>query len=199
MLKINLGGQKARSRFPKDWVIVDYAVKADYQLDFNKDKLPFRDESVDAIYTSHTLEHIYPDALKALLSETYRVLKPNGKIRIVVPDIDIAIKAYVEGNTQLLKDKDNPTKVPFLPKFPICYLQSWFTSYSVKDGRRLLGGHKMAFTKPLLSWFIQLAGYNYHEFLSYNNCDPIFLKCDFPRYRKTSIYMEATKVDDPVE
>ena len=45
--------------------------------------LPFPDESQDAIYTSHCLEHI-SDYNRAIL-EWFRVLKPGGHLVIIVP------------------------------------------------------------------------------------------------------------------
>lgn len=42
----------------------------------------------DAIYTTHTLEHLYPDEVPVALSEFRRVLKPGGFAVIVVPDLE---------------------------------------------------------------------------------------------------------------
>jgi len=47
----------------------------------------YADNSVDEIYASHILEHFsYADAVKAL-AEWFRVLKPGGRMRIAVPDL----------------------------------------------------------------------------------------------------------------
>jgi SAM-dependent methyltransferase len=51
-------------------------------------KLSFRRESVDFIYSSHTLEHLYLGEAKILLEKTYRWLKPGGIIRLALPDYD---------------------------------------------------------------------------------------------------------------
>jgi ubiquinone/menaquinone biosynthesis C-methylase UbiE len=55
----------------------------DYVCDFETDRLPFDDSSVDAIYSSHTLEHVAN--LEHLLCEIHRVAKPGALIEIVVP------------------------------------------------------------------------------------------------------------------
>ena len=47
--------------------------------------LPFNDNSVDEIFTSHTLEHIENKDVPFVWEEMYRVLKPNGIIDIIVP------------------------------------------------------------------------------------------------------------------
>jgi predicted SAM-dependent methyltransferase len=56
--------------------------------------LPFPSGGVDAIYTSHFLEHLSRDDATRFLREARRLLKPNGAIRIVVPDLAEIIEAY---------------------------------------------------------------------------------------------------------
>jgi hypothetical protein len=54
--------------------------------------LPYADSSVDEIRASHILEHFtFGDAQKAM-EEWSRVLKPGGRIRISVPDVDKVLK-----------------------------------------------------------------------------------------------------------
>lgn len=57
-------------------------------------KLPFKDNTFLGVYLEHTLEHLYPFEALNLISEIYRVLKPNGIVRITVPDLDIYISEY---------------------------------------------------------------------------------------------------------
>jgi len=49
-------------------------------------KLPYADGSVDEIYASHVLEHFSFNERDAVLAEWVRVLKPDGLLRIAVPD-----------------------------------------------------------------------------------------------------------------
>jgi predicted SAM-dependent methyltransferase len=49
--------------------------------------LPFKNNTVDFIFTSHFLEHLPRDKAKEFILESKRVLKPNGIIRISVPDL----------------------------------------------------------------------------------------------------------------
>jgi SAM-dependent methyltransferase len=51
-----------------------------------KQPLPFEDASVELIYSSHTIEHVATDAVRHLLRECHRVLKPKGGLRITCPD-----------------------------------------------------------------------------------------------------------------
>ena len=62
--------------------------------------LPFPDNSVDYIYTSHVLEHLYPDSARNLLHEARRVLKDGGLLRICVPDLKHAIDLYLSGQKE---------------------------------------------------------------------------------------------------
>lgn len=55
----------------------------DFVCDLELEALPFADNSVDAIYTNHTLEHIRN--LDHLLREIARVAKPGAPVRISVP------------------------------------------------------------------------------------------------------------------
>lgn len=58
-------------------------------------KLTFPDETVDHILCSHFLEHIYPDECKKILSDFYRVLKVNGTLHLILPDMRILINKYL--------------------------------------------------------------------------------------------------------
>lgn len=42
----------------------------------------------DAIYTTHTLEHLYPEEVLPALREFLRVLKPGGGLVLAVPDLE---------------------------------------------------------------------------------------------------------------
>lgn len=55
----------------------------------------FPSESVDVVYSSHVLEHLSISSAKLFLDEAFRVLKPEGIIRIVVPDLYEITKKYI--------------------------------------------------------------------------------------------------------
>lgn len=74
--------------------------------------IPFADNSIDAVYHSHMLEHLDPAVARMFLLEVKRVLKPGGIQRIVVPDIEHACREYMthisesEINPECVKDHD---------------------------------------------------------------------------------------------
>tara|TARA_B100000989_G_C19455570_1_gene433850 strand:+ start:163 stop:984 length:822 start_codon:yes stop_codon:yes gene_type:complete len=57
-------------------------------------KLPFNNGSFDVIYTSHFVEHIPKEDLSGFYKECFRLLKPGGMIRIVMPDFEFLMKEY---------------------------------------------------------------------------------------------------------
>ena len=52
--------------------------------------------SVDAVYSSHNIEHIYPHEVPIALKEFYRVLKDDGIVVITCPDLQSVCEAVVE-------------------------------------------------------------------------------------------------------
>jgi len=58
------------------------------------DPLPFDDGVADRIVTSHFLEHLSPERWPHFFAECHRVLKPDGLLRIHVPNLDGIIEAY---------------------------------------------------------------------------------------------------------
>lgn len=56
--------------------------------------IPFNDNTFDVVYHSHLLEHIDEENAPVFLKECFRVLKPNGIIRIAVPDLQSIINRY---------------------------------------------------------------------------------------------------------
>jgi hypothetical protein len=57
--------------------------------------LPVRDASCDAVYCSHVLEHLALEDCRMALAHTFRILKPGGVFRCVLPDLERAARNYV--------------------------------------------------------------------------------------------------------
>jgi predicted SAM-dependent methyltransferase len=62
--------------------------------------IPFEDASVPAIYSSHFFEHITKADAEKLMKECFRVLKPGGMIRIVVPSLETEVRKMREAVEQ---------------------------------------------------------------------------------------------------
>ncbi|MBA3513197.1 MAG: methyltransferase domain-containing protein [Pyrinomonadaceae bacterium] len=71
----------------------DWAPGIDLCWDLRK-RLPFADDSISGVYSEHCLEHLtYGDCLNAL-REFKRVLRPDGILRVVVPDAELYFDLY---------------------------------------------------------------------------------------------------------
>jgi ubiquinone/menaquinone biosynthesis C-methylase UbiE len=57
--------------------------------------IPYDDNTFDVVYNSHVLEQIDRDAVVQILKQSYRVLKPGGILRLVVPDLGTLVENYM--------------------------------------------------------------------------------------------------------
>lgn len=102
-LNLHIGGQEANP----NWKILD--VEARPEVDFVGDAAnlsQFADESVHQIYASHVLEHFYyglNNELINTLKEWYRVLQPEGKLLISVPDLKTLCWLYLHPQLEALE------------------------------------------------------------------------------------------------
>lgn len=61
--------------------------------------LPISDRSCDAIYCSHVLEHLSLADFRQALSNSFRYLKTDGVFRLVVPDLEILARRYIDSSS----------------------------------------------------------------------------------------------------
>lgn len=109
MSKLNYLNIGCGTKFHKDWVNIDMVSDSPYVMQYNLlTGLPFEDEKFDAIYHSQVLEHFPKEKALDFIRECYRVLKPSGIIRVVVPDLENIIDEYQE---HLKKNLDSPNEI----------------------------------------------------------------------------------------
>lgn len=82
--KLNIG---AGQTYIPGFINIDISEKADITLDLGKDKLPIEDNSIDLVFSYHTLEHV-PNYIFAL-SEIHRVLRHCGCFLVGVPYVTL--------------------------------------------------------------------------------------------------------------
>lgn len=102
LLKVHLGPGK-RNYLP-GWVNVDANIltaKIDVWANLNH-PLPFHNNSIDALYSHHVIEHL-PD-MAAHLRQAFRCLKPGGIYRLGGPNGDSAMRKYLEGALDWFSD-----------------------------------------------------------------------------------------------
>lgn len=68
---------------------------ASFKLHDLRRGIPANDNSIDAVYHSHVLEHLDRKDVDNFFSDIYRVLKPGGIHRIVVPDFQQICASYM--------------------------------------------------------------------------------------------------------
>src|SRR3989344_6668287 len=76
------------------WVTVDMTKNCDLFWDIRKG-IPFPDETVSKVYASHFFEHFTYRETQKILDECIRVLVPDGRISICVPNAKLYIEAYL--------------------------------------------------------------------------------------------------------
>ena len=98
MIKLHLGCGKRN--FGLDWVHID---GGDFSHLHSHDitKLPFENNSVDLIYSSHVLEYFDREEVTNVLKEWYRVLKIGGMLRVAVPDFKMMTTKYLIDGCEL--------------------------------------------------------------------------------------------------
>jgi predicted SAM-dependent methyltransferase len=76
-------------------------------------ELPFNDNEFVEIVANHVLEHIFWHESEKALREWYRVLVPEGRIKIVVPNLKWVINFYLDKSD---KWKEHTKNQPFSAK-----------------------------------------------------------------------------------
>ena len=71
-----------------------------------KEPLDLPDGKAEIIYSSQTIEHVTDEGVEYFFRESYRILKKRGILRIVVPDIDLAYRAYQRNDRNFFKAYD---------------------------------------------------------------------------------------------
>jgi len=91
-INLNLG---CWHRYIPGWVHIDLCDLPHIDYKSSIDNLSmFADDTVDLIYSSHSLEYFDQEQIPRVLTEWRRVLKRGGILRLAVPDFDALIKLY---------------------------------------------------------------------------------------------------------
>lgn len=88
-------------RAPKPWINLDChrgdSVEPDVLVDIDAPVAMWDRGSVDRVYLGHVLEHVEWPKLPAFLSGIRRVLKPDGELLAVGPDVRRTIQGWKDG------------------------------------------------------------------------------------------------------
>lgn len=109
------------------------------------------ESSFDAIYCSHTLEHLYAHEVAMALVEFNRILKPGGCVLICTPDLQsIGGKLALDQADFLVYQS---------PIGPVTALDMIYGMRSAIGAGNLFMGHKTGFTASVLKNALDAAGF----------------------------------------
>lgn len=109
------------------------------------------DASMDAIFSSHNIEHLYPHEVSVALAEFKRVLNPEGFAVITCPDLQ-SVCALVA--------QDKLTESAYTsPAGPIAPLDILYGHRPPMAHGNLYMAHRCGFTQKVLTGTLQAAGF----------------------------------------
>lgn len=176
--------------------------------------IPFDSAAVDVVYHSHVLEHLDRDIAVQFLKEAYRVLKPGGVQRIVVPDFEQLAREYVANIDACEKDPDQcATHEAFISAMILqsvrreafgssqqAPLRRFIENAILGDARKRGETHQWAYDRFSLPFLLKQLGYGATMVQNYDtswvpNWGAYGLDTDVSgqEYKPESMYIEAKK------
>jgi SAM-dependent methyltransferase len=108
-------------------------------------------ESVDAVYSSHNIEHLYPHEVPLAFAEFLRVLKPDGFFVVTCPDLQSVCALIAED-----KLTDAAYTSPAGPIAPIDIVYGYRPPMAAGN---LFMAHRCGFTKRVLDGTLRASGF----------------------------------------
>lgn len=109
------------------------------------------DASVDAVFSSHNIEHLYPHEVPVALAEFLRVLKPAGFVVITCPDLQSVASLVAE---------DRLTEPAYQsPAGPIAPLDILYGHRPAMAAGNLYMAHRCGFTERVLGDTLRASGF----------------------------------------
>jgi predicted SAM-dependent methyltransferase len=149
-----------------------------YLLDISR-PFPFRANSFDGVFCEHVLEHFSLEDGERITREIYRILRPGGHARIIVPDAQLILRRYFSAPTEIVAWRGTGNETPmeivnsyFHQRYEHQFLYDWVTIERMLLRAGLSDVARTLFGKAL-------------------TCPAIVL--DAPKYRWESLYVEASK------
>jgi predicted SAM-dependent methyltransferase len=91
---LNLG---CGNKFKREWINIDLTSNSPFVRSHNLLKgIPFPNDKFEVVYHSQVLEHFSREKAADFIRECYRVLKPGGIMRAVVPDLENIVNEYLK-------------------------------------------------------------------------------------------------------
>jgi SAM-dependent methyltransferase len=107
--------------------------------------------SVDAIVSSHNIEHLYPHEVPQALAEFVRVLKDDGMVLMTCPDLQSVCARVAQG--------DLASPLYDSPAGPICALDILYGLRGAIAAGNVYMAHRCGFTLQVLGDTLQACGF----------------------------------------
>lgn len=137
-----------------DWSEIRYDIDESVNPDYvgsMTDMSVIKDRSVDAVFSSHNIEHLYPHEVGIALSEFFRVLKEDGMVVLTCPDIRSVCELVAQ---------DKLTDTAYVsPAGPIAPIDILYGHRASMQNGNLYMAHKCGFTRKVLTGSLQSAGF----------------------------------------
>ena len=139
----------------KDWdeirLDIDPSVEPDL-VGTMTDLSAVADQSVDAVFSSHNIEHLYPHDVPIALAEFKRVIKPDGFVLITCPDLQ-SVCALVA--------QDKLTDPAYQSgQGPISPIDIIYGHRDAMQAGNLYMAHRCGFTRKVLSATLRNVGFS---------------------------------------
>jgi len=185
---INLGSGNS---YVNNFINVDFF--GNKMIDYGMDlRFPFKIEtnSIDGIFSEHTFEHLSHLEVDNALSECCRILKPEAKIRIIVPDLSILIEQYCSNDDEWFqKWHDLVLKDPSRH-----YMRKYFTNMFAINFTASYYHHKSCWDFESLEKALSTHGFINIIKWDYNVGTPeLLIDSDSDDRKLVSIYVEGKK------
>lgn len=129
---------------------IDASVAPDF-VGTMTDMADVKDESVDALFSSHNIEHLFPHEVPLALAEFRRVVKPGGFVVITCPDLQSVCALVAE---------DKLTDAAYVsPAGPIAPIDILYGHRDSMARGNTFMAHRCGFTKQVLTGTLQAAGF----------------------------------------
>jgi len=150
-------GQKRKDRTTSEfanWNELRFDIDESVQPDLvgtMTDMASVKSESVDAIFSSHNIEHLYPHEVPIALAEFRRVLMPDGFVVITCPDLQSVCALIAE---------DKLVEPAYTsPAGPISPLDILYGHRLSMQKGNLYMAHRCGFTQRVLANTLQASGF----------------------------------------
>jgi predicted SAM-dependent methyltransferase len=136
------------------WLNANYYTEASYLLHLDAtEPFPLDNEKFDYIFSEHMIEHIsYEDGL-LMLSECFRILKPDGRIRISTPNLLFLVDLYQPNKSDLQLEYIKWATETFIPN-----VGAHEDTYTINNFFRNWG-HSFIYDEKALRLSLEKAGF----------------------------------------